>query len=160
MFDPLTGLYNRRFAEQRLQAEIDRSMRRGHPFSVVLLDLNDFKQINDTHGHSLGDLVLKEFAQRLTGAIRGSDLAVRWGGDEFMLLLVDCNLSQIQHVLLRLAPFAVTVDCKTLNVSVAAGWKEYVRGEDAGDLVEAADRQLYLNKLAMKNAELRVPTVV
>lgn len=160
MFDPLTGLYNRRFAEQRLQAEIDRSTRRGHPLSVVLLDLNDFKQINDAHGHSLGDLVLKEFAHRLTSAIRGSDLAVRWGGDEFMLLLVDCNLSQIQHVLFRLAPFEITVDGKKISTSVAAGWKEYVHGECSGDLLEAADRQLYLNKLAMKNTEQRIPTVV
>jgi diguanylate cyclase (GGDEF)-like protein len=105
MFDALTGLYNRRYAERRLNAEIARSARRGHPLAIVLLDLNEFKEINDTGGHAAGDLVLKEFAERLTRSIRGSDLAVRWGGDEFLLLLVDCNLSQLQHVLVRLAPF-------------------------------------------------------
>jgi predicted signal transduction protein with EAL and GGDEF domain len=64
MFDPLTGLYNRGFAEQRLKAEIARSERRGHPLIVVLVDLNDFKEINDEYGHQAGDLVLKEFAKR------------------------------------------------------------------------------------------------
>jgi diguanylate cyclase (GGDEF)-like protein len=160
MFDPLTGLYNRRYAEQRLQAEIDRSQRHGLPFSIVLLDLNGFKQINDAHGHPIGDLVLNEFARCLNSAIRGSDLAVRWGGDEFMLLLVDCNLSQIRHVLLRLAPFDVSLDGRTVRVSFAAGWKEYTRGEGVGNLLDATDRQLYINKLAMKNTEHRVPTVV
>src|SRR5208282_1782516 len=66
MFDPLTGLYNRRFAEQRLKAEIARSQRRGFSMIVVLLDLNDFKQINDNYGHLTGDHVLKEFAARLS----------------------------------------------------------------------------------------------
>jgi diguanylate cyclase (GGDEF)-like protein len=160
MFDSLTGLYNRRFAEQRLQAEIGRSERRGHPLSVVLLDLNNFKQINDTYGHTAGDLVLKELARRLSNVIRSSDLAVRWGGDEFMLLLVDCNLSQIQHVVIRLTPFDVAFEGKTIPVSFAIGWKEYILGDRAADLLDGADRQLYLNKLAMKSTAHRVPTAV
>src|SRR4029077_13069203 len=77
MIDALTGLYNRRFAEQRLAAEVARSARKGHPLTVVLLDLNDFKHINDTYGHPAGDLVLQEFASSLNNAIRGRDFAVR-----------------------------------------------------------------------------------
>ncbi len=65
MIDPLTGLYNRRFAEQRLAAEVARSERRGHPLTVLTLDLNNFKEINDTYGHPAGDQVLQEFASRL-----------------------------------------------------------------------------------------------
>jgi len=80
MFDPLTGLYNRRYAEQRLRSEIARSERRGLSLIVVLVDLNDFKQINDEHGHLAGDHVLKEFAKYLSRSTRGSDLAARWGG--------------------------------------------------------------------------------
>src|SRR6266849_2049034 len=75
MVDPLTGLYNRRFAMQRLAAEVARSERRGHPLTVLTLDLNDFKQINDMHGHPAGDQVLQEFATHLNRVIRGSDLA-------------------------------------------------------------------------------------
>src|SRR5712664_3912341 len=83
MIDPLTGLYNRRFAEQRLAAEVARSERRGHPLTVLTLDLNNFKEINDTYGHPAGDQVLQEFASRLNKVIRGSDLAVRLWATSF-----------------------------------------------------------------------------
>src|ERR1700732_3664587 len=86
MIDPLTGLYNRRFAEQRLAAEVARSERRGHPLTVLTLDLNNFKEINDTYGHPAGDQVLQEFASRLNNVIRGSDLAVRLGGGGFLVV--------------------------------------------------------------------------
>src|ERR1700730_11669586 len=105
MIDPLTGLYNRRFAEQRLAAEVSRSERRGHPLTVMTLDLNDFKHINDTYGHLAGDQVLQEFASRLNKVIRGSDLAVRLGGDEFLVLLPECTLEQLKLVLQRLSSF-------------------------------------------------------
>src|SRR5713101_1256112 len=107
MIDPLTGLYNRRFAEQRLQAEVDRSRRYGHPITVLLIDLNDFKQINDKHGHLAGDLVLKEFAARLARSIRMSDLAVRMGGDEFMVLLPECPADQVPSLLSRIGKVEV-----------------------------------------------------
>src|SRR5579862_6045753 len=74
MFDPLTGLYNRRFAQPRIEAEIVRCQRKGTALTLLLLDLNQFKQINDTHGHATGDVVLRVFAEHLSRAIRGSDL--------------------------------------------------------------------------------------
>src|SRR6202045_3439574 len=107
MIDPLTGLYNRRFAEQRLAAEVARSERRGHPLTVLTLDLNNFKEINDTFGHPAGDQVLLEFANRLNKVVRGSDLAVRLGGDEFLVLLPECTMEQLQLVLVRLGSFEV-----------------------------------------------------
>jgi diguanylate cyclase (GGDEF)-like protein len=160
MFDPLTGLYNRRFAERRLVAEISRSERKGHPLTIVLIDLNDFKQINDTYGHAIGDQVLKEFAQRLSKSIRGADLAVRWGGDEFMLVLVECNLTQLQRVLIRLAPFDVDVRGKQLRVSFAVGWREYASGDRIEDLLDGADHNLYLNKMTMKGSSQKPPAIV
>ena len=153
MFDPLTGLCNRRFAEQRLKAEIARSERRGHALIVVLVDLNDFKEINDKYGHQAGDLVLKEFAQLLSNSTRGSDVAARWGGDEFMMLLVDCEVEQLSRVLVRLEGFEVQVQGKTLPVSVAAGWKAYEPGDRVEELIEAADRRLYDNKEIVKKRE-------
>ncbi len=153
MFDPLTGLYNRRFAEQRLKAEIARSERRGHALIVVLVDLNDFKEINDKYGHQASDLVLKEFAKRLSNSTRGSDVAARWGGDEFMMLLVDCDVEQLSRVLVRLEGFEVQVNRKTLPVSVAAGWKAYEPGDRVEELIEAADRRLYYNKEIVKKRE-------
>ena len=150
MFDPLTGLYNRRFAEQRLRAEIARSERRGLSMIVVLLDLNNFKQINDGYGHLVGDQVLKEFAECLSSSTRGSDLAVRWGGDEFMLLLLDCEVNQLPVVLGRLDGFTVEMSGKALPVSFAVGWKAYEPGDGLEGLIEEADRNLYCHKAATK----------
>jgi diguanylate cyclase (GGDEF)-like protein len=160
MFDPLTGLYNRRFAEQRLSSEIARSERKGHSLTIVLLDLNDFKKINDTFGHSTGDRVLKEFGERLNRSIRGADLAVRWGGDEFMLVLVECNLQQLQHVLIRLQPFEVKTEKRSIPVSFAIGWREYQHGDKIFDLLEGADLCLYRSKQALKAAPQPVPEEV
>jgi diguanylate cyclase (GGDEF)-like protein len=153
MFDPLTGLYNRRYAEQRLRAEISRSERKGLQLIVVLIDVNDFKQINDTYGHQAGDTVLKEFAKRLNHATRGSDLAARWGGDEFMMLLVDCELAQLPTILCRLEDFEVVVQGRELPVSLAIGWRSFQPGDQMSDLIERADRMLYTNKVATKNCD-------
>src|SRR6266478_7633293 len=101
VLDPLTGLHNRRSGEQRLAQEISRAQRHGRPLTVLLLYLNDLKAINDRHGHAAGDLVIKGFAERLQRAIRGSDLAVRLGGDEFMALLPECRAEEVRHVLAR-----------------------------------------------------------
>lgn len=150
MFDPLTGLYNRRYAEQRLRAEIARSERKGLQLIVVLIDVNDFKQINDTYGHQAGDTVLKEFAKRLNHATRGSDLAARWGGDEFMMLLVDCGPDQLPTVLSRLEDFEVVVQGRELPVSLAIGWGSFQPGDEMSELIERSDRMLYTNKDATK----------
>ena len=150
MFDPLTGLYNRRFAEQRLRAEIARAERRGLSMIVVLLDLNNFKKINDGYGHPVGDQVLKEFAKWLSRSTRGSDLAVRWGGDEFMLLLLDCKQEQLSIVLDRLNGFAFELQGKGVPISFAVGWKAYQPGDEFEGLIEEADRNLYAHKNAAK----------
>jgi diguanylate cyclase (GGDEF)-like protein len=160
MYDPLTGLYNRRFAEQRLRAEIARSERRGLSMIVVLLDLNEFKKINDGYGHLVGDQVLKEFAKSLSHATRGSDLAVRWGGDEFMLLLLDCELEQLSVVLNRLQGFAVEVHGKTLAVSLAMGWKAFEPGDTLESLIEKADQDLYTHKASAKSPKEPLPVLV
>jgi diguanylate cyclase (GGDEF)-like protein len=150
LFDPLTGLYNRRFAEQRLKAEIARSERQGLSMIVALLDLNDFKKINDGYGHQAGDLVLKEFAKCLINSTRGSDLAVRWGGDEFMLLLLDCKMEQLSVVLNRLSDLTVELGGKTLPVSFSIGCKAYEPGYGIEEMIQEADRNLYSQKAASK----------
>ena len=150
MFDPLTGLYNRRFAQPRIEAEIVRCQRKGTPLTLLLLDLDGFKQINDRYGHAAGDLVLRAFGDHLAKASRGSDLAARLGGDEFMLLLPDCGSEQLQHVLDRLVRFRTEIDGKSTPIEFSAGWKEYEPGQDSTQLFEAADRTLYQNKRGMR----------
>jgi len=157
MFDPLTGLYNRRFAEPRVEAEVNRCQRKGTALTLLLLDLDSFKQINDSHGHLAGDAVLRAFAEHITRAIRGSDLAVRLGGDEFMLLLPECDTNQLQHVLDRLVHFKVEISGEMIPVEFSAGWKEYEFGQTSQELIEAADRALYENKRGTRPAPASVP---
>ncbi|PYU83533.1 MAG: hypothetical protein DMG51_12000 [Acidobacteria bacterium] len=158
MVDPLTGLYNRRFAEQRLAAEVARSERKGHPLTVLTVDLNNFKQINDTYGHPAGDQVLLEFAARLNHVIRGSDLAVRLGGDEFLVLLPECTLEQLQLVLGRLGSLEVNWQGQKIPVSFSAGWKEYEMGDRPEELLACADQALYARKRASRETSGELET--
>jgi diguanylate cyclase (GGDEF)-like protein len=151
MIDPLTGLYNRRFAEQRLATEVARSERRGHPLTVLTLDLNNFKEINDTYGHPAGDQVLQEFASRLNKVIRGSDLAVRLGGDEFLVVLPECTLEQLKLVLDRLSSFELDWQGQKIPVNFSAGWKDYEQGDRPEEMLAHADQALYTNKRTTKN---------
>ncbi|MFI5095245.1 MAG: GGDEF domain-containing protein [Candidatus Acidiferrum sp.] len=151
MIDALTGLYNRRFGEQRLAAEVARSARKGHPLTVVLFDLNEFKPINDTYGHPAGDLVLQEFAAALNRAVRSGDLAVRMGGDEFLLILPECNHGQLQLVLDRLRPPDVVWEGRKFSIQYSVGWKEYAPGDQPETMLAAADRALYESKRASRN---------
>jgi diguanylate cyclase (GGDEF)-like protein len=150
VLDPLTGLYNRRSGELRLTEEISRSQRHGRPLTVVLLDLNDLKRINDELGQPAGDQLIKYFAQRLTKAIRGSDVAVRLGGDQFLLLLPECKLEEVQHVLGRLTGLKMDYEGRTIPLSFSVGWTNYVSGELPDELMKRADDALYINKRTWK----------
>jgi len=149
--DALTGLYNRRFGDQRLEAEASRSQRYGRPLTAVAIDLNDFKEINDTYGHAAGDRVLREFADRLTAAIRVSDVAVRMGGDEFLLILPECPTERVEAMLNRLQSIEVEFEGRKIPVSFSAGWVGYESGETPEQFLERADQTLYADKRAKKS---------
>ncbi len=151
MLDPLTGLHNRRFGQERLTAEIARSQRHGHSLTVLMFDLDSLKSMNDRYGHSAGDLVLKGFAERLTKAIRGSDLALRLGGDEFLVLLPECQLGQVQHVLSRLHKLEIDLDGEKITFTFSAGWADYQPGESLEQFLRRADQALYANKQTPKS---------
>jgi two-component system cell cycle response regulator len=144
--DPLTGLYNRRYIEDHLRTEMARARRKGDPLIVLLLDLDNFKTINDRFGHLAGDLVLQEFGRRLNKAIRGSDASVRLGGDEFLAVLPECPLHKIEAVLGRLGTFEVDVDGQKVSVSSSQGWAQYQFSETAQELMKRADDALYAHK--------------
>ncbi len=152
MLDPLTGLYNRRFAEHRLEAEVARSHRHGYPLTLLLLDLDSFKEINDRFGHPAGDVVLKNFAQRIQCLIRTSDLAVRMGGDEFLVLLPEFKASELEEIVSRMRGLTVPLGGETVPVTFSAGSAGYQAGETARQLFDRADAALYADKRAHKLA--------
>lgn len=148
--DPLTGLSNRREAEARLASEAARSQRHGTALTVISFDLDKFKQINDTYGHLAGDRVLKEFAVRLSSALRLSDFAARMGGDEFLALLPKCTTNHVDTLLSRLRPMETEYNGARIPIQFSAGWVGYEMGETTGEFLERADRTLYAEKRAGK----------
>lgn len=163
--DQLTGLYNRRSGEQRLAEEISRAMRYSRPLTVLLIDIDGLKQINDQMGHAAGDMMLKAFSERLQRAIRGSDLAVRLGGDEFMVLLPECRAEEVRHVLSRVEGVEFDHEGKRIGCQFSRGWTDYKIGETSAELLKRADEALYANKRAGKKqretiAVNRVPQIV
>src|SRR5579862_629738 len=143
MVDSLTGLHNRRFGEERLAAEISRAKRNGTSLTMLMLDLDDFKKLNDRYGHPAGDAALKKISERLMSAIRGSDLAVRIGGDEFVVLLPECQFGQVQRVLDRLTPLEIEIGAEKVPFSISAGWTNYRQDETPEQLFHRADHELY-----------------
>lgn len=154
MIDPLTGLFNRRFAFQRLPHEIARAERQNCDMTVLMLDLDNFKAINDSFGHSAGDSALQTFASALRRAIRNADLAVRWGGDEFLVLLPECTAEQVAYPLERLKECAVEFEGTRIPIEFSAGWAQRRGTERAEDILTRADQALYEAKRTRKTAGL------
>ncbi len=151
--DPLTGLYNRRFLEQHLVVEIARARRQDYLLSVLMLDLNDFKQINDCYGHSVGDLVLIQFAVHIKKAIRSSDIPVRMGGDEFLVLLPECRAEQVLSVLSRLHGLEVDHHGRKIPFAFSAGWTACQPDDGPKQILERVDQALLTDKLTGKTQQ-------
>jgi diguanylate cyclase (GGDEF)-like protein len=155
--DPLTGLGNRRLLTKRISAALANARRNKNAMAVVYLDLDGFKQINDTAGHSVGDALLKIVARRLESVVREEDTVARVGGDEFMIALWQvANASDIATVTAKLVE-AVSQPCviedHKVTVTTSAGVGVYPgHGEDADSLMKSADAALYEAKRAGKNA--------
>jgi diguanylate cyclase (GGDEF)-like protein len=156
LVDGLTGLANRRSAEETLDAELARAERFATPLAIVFADLDDFKAVNDTHGHAAGDAVLRRLADVLRATLREIDLAARWGGEEFALVLPGTDLAGAlrvaERVRERLAEEVVTAaDGAEIRVTASLGVAAYPDLETAAALLEAADAALYEAKRAGKN---------
>jgi diguanylate cyclase (GGDEF)-like protein len=150
--DALTGLANYRRFMEVLTEEMNRSQRTGRPFAVVLLDLDGMKQINDRHGHIVGNLVLNRLSQILLNCGRNIDTAARFGGDEFAMLLLDTDGKAAQQVAGRVMK-QLAADQEAPRMTVAIGIGAYPRdGETIERLLEAADRALYQMKRSQGGA--------
>jgi len=151
--DPLTGLYNRRYMEDALERYLSLAERNDSKTSVIMIDLDNFKKLNDTNGHAKGDAVLRDVAAQLVGGLRPSDVVSRYGGEELLVILPDCDLEDARHKaeMLRARIEALS---ETHGVPVTASFGIATIPETSGtaiDLIPMADAALYVAKQAGKN---------
>ena len=155
--DPLTGLHNRRFMQSQLQGLVAEAIRSDKPLAFLVADIDHFKRVNDTYGHDIGDLVLREFAERFRHNTRAVDLVCRLGGEEFVLVMPDVDPESAQFIAERLRqriaeePFAVAPGL-SVSITASVGLSTVVTGEDTPDRIfKRADRALYAAKRDGRN---------
>jgi len=156
--DALTGLHNRRYMENHLGTLMEQAIMRCRPLSILILDIDFFKAVNDTHGHSAGDEVLEEFARRLKKAVRGIDLACRYGGEEFVVVMPDTDIAMATAVAERLRrriaaePFPINRNARTAKVTISIGIAAMRSSEDKpAEIIKRADQALYRAKREGRN---------
>lgn len=150
--DPLTQIYNRRKIDSVLKTEFDRARRYGSEFSVTMMDLNSFKQINDVYGHDAGDEVLKAFVKSLGSQLRETDLLGRWGGDEFVLICPHTDRDNTQQMMDRIRP-SVNKDLEAMPAfsGFSYGVAHYEPADpDVQVIVKRADERMYDYKMKLK----------
>ena len=157
LYDSLTGLNNRRSLERRLPAMIETARQRRAPLTMMVLDIDHFKRVNDTYGHDVGDRVLKGFAAQLQEIVRGGDLLCRLGGEEFVVVMPEVDMNQAARIAERARritesrEFMVDGAAGSVSVTVSIGLAEWRENGDAAELYRRADRALYLSKAAGRN---------
>lgn len=153
--DKLTGAYNREYLATQFPISMQEAQDRGEPLSVAMLDVDHFKLVNDNHGHDVGDKVLAEIAHRLRDTSRSRDLLVRYGGEEFLLLLPTANLSTAaeiaERIRSRLENKTIDVGELKLDIRISGGVAEHLHGESSSDLFRRADAALYSAKAKGRN---------
>lgn len=153
--DPLTGLLNRRELESRFLAEKSASERHGDPLALIMVDIDHFKEVNDTYGHVVGDQVLKGVARTMRSSLRAEDICGRWGGEEFLILLPRTDLAAAAVVAekLRLAVCALVTEWagKTIAVTISLGVGESYWGVSMDDSLATVDQALYRAKQNGRN---------
>ncbi|MDQ0320315.1 two-component system cell cycle response regulator [Pararhizobium capsulatum DSM 1112] len=156
--DGLTGLHNRRYLDNHLKVLIERAMARGRPLSVCITDIDRFKSVNDTYGHDAGDDVLREFARRVRATVRGADLACRYGGEEFVVVMPDTTAEMAAVIAERLRgivegqPFALSESSAALSITASLGIATLsLAGDTPETLLKRADTALYQAKSNGRN---------
>lgn len=151
--DPLTGLWNRRKAWDLMMYEADRNDRHKRVSGILMLDLDYFKVINDTRGHDIGDLVLKRISELITATVRTQDIVVRWGGEEFLIILPETSLDGTRTLAEKLRAVVDTAewDIEGVNVTLSVGVAQRRPGQSWETAIKSADDALYLAKESGRN---------
>ena len=156
--DQLTGLHNRRYMSRHLDTLLANAQKNDRPLAFVIMDIDYFKQVNDTHGHDIGDEVLKEFASRIAANTRGIDLACRYGGEEFVVAMPDTDMAFAYNIAERLrqsietTPVKISRNPGQINITISIGIaKAEGPGDTAEKLLHRADQALYRAKRSGRN---------
>jgi len=155
--DAVTGLYNRHYLTSHMETRLQAAQSSGKPLSVLMMDIDHFKIVNDTHGHAAGDMVLKEFAKRMAKNIRGVDLAARYGGEEFVVMMPETPTDWAYMIGDRLRQevcenkFEVGLPSGPIDISVSIGVATSEEGQSPSQLLAEADRALYAAKASGRN---------
>ena len=157
--DALTGLYNRRFLDNRLQVETSRSKRYSSELSIIIFDVDHFKKFNDEYGHSQGDRVLQSLGATLMDAVRDLDLPCRYGGEEFLVILPETGLEGAHKIAERLRIIVENTEVDGLSVTISLGVASCNKGklEDPSKFIEIADKALYEAKQNGRNQVVLAP---
>jgi diguanylate cyclase (GGDEF)-like protein len=150
--DPVTGLHTRAFIEQQLGKEIARARRQNTALSLATIHLDQFAEISKRYDQSALDSALKELARRLKKACRGSDFTARLASDDFLLVLPECNLGEVQVVLNRIGALEVASSGRKVNLAYTTGWVDYQPGDLPADLLKRAAQLLHLYENAAKES--------
>lgn len=151
--DPLTGAYNRRFLDRMLPREKERAERFDHPIGLIMIDIDDFKEVNDQFGHHHGDLVLKTFAEALMETVRRIDPVVRYGGDEFLIVLLETEAAGVAAACERIRGEVMErlnrspIGGSTWRLSASVGSAVRLPGEDLDQKIQEADAAMYRGKV-------------
>ncbi len=150
--DNLTGLFNRKKLNEVLSTEISRCKRYEHPLGLIILDIDSFKMVNDTYGHQIGDKVLIELSTILKQHIRSTDLSVRWGGEEFVIVCLETSLEGTLILAENLREVVESYNFSSIgNKTISLGISEYKKEDTPDSLIKRADDALYLAKKNGKN---------
>ncbi len=153
IYDSLTGVYNRLFMEELLKDRIDKANRLDQVFSIILVDLNDFKLVNDKYGHVTGDAALAWIAKQMKENIRYHDIIARWGGDEFLILIPDDPCVNVLNIVYRLQN-NVTFEKGDVKITLSTGYACFPKdGRDMETLLKKADERMYKIKRIIKEAK-------
>lgn len=157
LLDPLTGLVNRRYATETLRSMLDQMLRYGWTFGILFMDIDLFKAINDTYGHDVGDQVLKMVAKTLQANSRSFDVVARWGGEEFLAIIVNVNDETLHRVAYKLrtlvAKSSLHVGNERIGVTISLGATLARPKDTVESLMKRADQAMYRKKLSGRNQE-------
>jgi len=159
MTDALTGLYNKRYLQAELSRAVEKTLQSGEPLSLIFLDIDDFKKINDRFGHAVGDDILISLAHSMRSCTRESDMACRLGGDELVIFMPGISKDKAFHVAERIRVHFETesmriIDGQSINATISLGIVDLQRNESAESLIERADSAMYAAKQRGKNCSV------